>query len=340
MKWILRGLIVLAVLLCGLAVALYATALRTEHPVGFQLTRGTDSDGKPFGIGVWYPTSARTRPTTLLGVLLMDVAPDGPVAGSHLPLVVISHGNGGGPGSHADLAMALANAGYIVAAPMHPGDNYADQSAIGSVTFFNRRNHQLVAAIDAVLNGWAGRDHIDPQRIGAFGFSAGGFTVLTAIGAQPDMHSVASHCTEAREFACDVLEHSHSPLLEASAPGIDNTFTADARIKAAVVAAPGLGFTLDAAGLTGVHVPVQLWSGDQDQNVPYATNARPVQEALGSRVEFHTVPGASHFSFLAPCGLLKPPMFCTDPKGFDRKAFHAEMNASVLVFFDRTLRGS
>ncbi len=165
MKWILRGLIVLAVLLCGLAVALYATALRSEHPVGFQLTRGTDSDGKPFGIGVWYPTSAHPRATTLLGVLLMDVAPDGPVAGSHLPLVVISHGNGGGPGSHADLAMALASAGYVVAAPMHPGDNYADQSAVGSVTFFNRRNHQLVAAIDAVLNDWSGRDHIDAQRI-------------------------------------------------------------------------------------------------------------------------------------------------------------------------------
>ena len=62
-------------------------------------------------------------------------------------------------------------------------------------------------------------------------------------------------------------------------------------------------------------------------------------EALGPRVEFHTVPGASHFSFLAPCGLLKPPMLCADPKGFDRKAFHAEMNASVLAFFDRTLRG-
>lgn len=339
MKWFLRGLIVLAVLLGLVAAAFWATALRSEHPVGFQVTRGMSGDGPPFAIAVWYPTSGPTRPTTLLGMLLLDVAPDGPVAGRQLPLVVISHGNGGGPGSHADLAMALASAGYVVAAPMHPGDNYADSSAIGSPTFFNARNRQFVATIDALLNDWAGRANVDPQRIGAFGFSAGGFTVLTAVGAQPDLHRVARHCSEAPEFTCDVLRQAGSPLLEPAAPGLDNTFSADGRIKAAVVTAPGLGFTLDAAGLAGVRVPIQLWSGERDQSVPYATNTGPIRDALGSRVEFHAVPDAGHFSFLAPCGLLKPAALCTDADGFDRKAFHAEMNARVFEFFDRTLRG-
>jgi hypothetical protein len=124
-------------------------------------------------VGVWYPTTARPRPTTLLGPLLMSVAPDGPVSGRNLPLVVISHGNGGGPGSHADLALALADSGYVVAAPMHPGDNYADQGAAGSVSLFSGRNRQLRATVDYMLGTWVGRDHIDPKRIGAFGLSAG-----------------------------------------------------------------------------------------------------------------------------------------------------------------------
>jgi len=88
-----------------------------------------------------------------------------------------------------------------------------------------------------------------------------------------------------------------------------------------------------------VSVPVQLWSADQDANVPYASNSRLVREALGPRAEFHSVPGAGHFSFLAPCGLLRPPGVCDDPGNFDRKAFHASMNASVVAFFDAQLNG-
>ncbi|MDQ6620689.1 MAG: hypothetical protein M3Z31_13515 [Pseudomonadota bacterium] len=73
----------------------------------------------------------------------MDVARDAPIAGRDLPLVVISHGNGGGLQSHADLAFALAGAGYVVAAPMHAGDNFADQTAGGAATLYSGRTRQF-----------------------------------------------------------------------------------------------------------------------------------------------------------------------------------------------------
>jgi len=336
-KWIRRVLVAIAILVCGILVAAFLTALRTEHPVGFQVVRATGSDGQRVPVGVWYPTQARPRPTTLLGSLLMDVAPDGPIAGRDLPLVVISHGNGGGPGSHADLALALASAGYVVAAPMHTGDNYADQSAAGSVSLYSGRNRQLHDTIDYMLGDWQGHDRIDPERIGAFGMSAGGFTVLTAIGAQPDFRLVARHCAESPEFICKVLVHAKSPLLQAATPNVGGVFLADSRIKVAVVAAPGLGFSFGPNGFANVRVPIQLWSADHDDSVPYATNARLVREALGPQVEFHSVRGAGHTSFLAPCGVLKPPGICSDPGQFDRKAFHETMNASVVAFFDRGL---
>src|SRR4249919_1761868 len=125
MKWLRRVLVVLVLVIVAVAGYALSTAQRSERPVGFHGVRVTEPGGKPFTVGVWYPTQARPWPTTLLGGVLISVAPDAPVAGQRLPLVVISHGNGGGPGSHVDLAMALASAGYVVAAPMHPGDNFA-----------------------------------------------------------------------------------------------------------------------------------------------------------------------------------------------------------------------
>lgn len=338
MKWFRRIFIVIVILVCGLVGYAMLTALRTECPVGFQINQTTDADGQRFAVGVWYPTQAQPWPTTLLSVVLMDVARNAPISGRDLPLVVISHGNGGGPASHADLALALANAGYIVAAPMHTGDNYAEQSAVGSVSWLRGRTSELHATVDYMLKHWQGHDRINPERIGAFGFSAGGFTVLTAVGAQPDLRMVAKHCAASPESVCDLLRYVKSPYLKADTPTMGAAFLPDLRIKAAVVAAPGLGFTMVPNGLDNVRVPIQLWDADNDSNVPYATNTKLVRAALGARVEFHAVAGAGHFSFLTPCGLLAPPEICSDQGQFDRKAFHTNMNASVIAFFEKNMK--
>ena len=338
MEWFSLVFIVIVILVCGIVGYALLTAVRTEHPVGFQIIKITDADGKPFTVNVWYPTQAQPWPTTLSSVGLLAVAHNAPVSGRDLPLVVISHGNGGGSASHLDLALALANAGYVVAAPMHSGDNYADQSAVGSVSWLTGRTKELHSTVDYVLNNWQGHDHISPERIGAFGFSAGGFTVLTAVGAQPDLRIIAKHCADSPEFVCDLLRSVNSPYLNTDTPTMGDAFLPDLRIKAAVVAAPGLGFTMVPNGLDNVRVPIQLWGAENDINIPYATNTKLVRETLGSWVEFHSVPGAGHFSFLTPCGLLGPPAICKDQGQFDRKAFHTDMNASVIAFFEKNLK--
>jgi len=336
LKW--GGIVFLTLLLCaGLLVsAFYWTALRTEQPVGFQAVRAVDADGKPFGLGIWYPTTAATS-ASWTGSFLMQVATNGPVAGTNLPLVVISHGTGGGIPSHADLAMALAAAGYVVAAPMH-SDNYLDISSVGTPAYFTGRSQQLRSTIDFMLSQWTGHAQVDANRIGAYGFSIGAFTVLTAAGAQPDLRGVAQYCASHNEFVCDMLRQSNSFLLGPDLPAGVDSFVKDERIKAVVVAAPGLGFTFSGKdALANVSAPLQLWQGDQDINVPDATNAKVIRDALGSRVEFHSVPNAAHLSFLAPCGLLKMLPICTDPAGFDRQEFHDVMNPRVVTFFDKQL---
>jgi predicted dienelactone hydrolase len=337
MKWIYRAVAAVMALTVGLGGVAYWAALSAERPVGFQISRATQVNGTSFAIGVWYPTEARTWPTSLIGMTLMNVARDSPIAGRDLPMVVISHGNGGGPQSHADLALALASAGYVVAAPMHAGDNFADQSAAGAAALYSNRTQELHAAVDHMLTQWQGRNHIDPERVGAFGFSAGGFTVLTAAGAQPDMRLIAKHCAQAPEFVCHALRQSNSSLLNPDTAS-NEPLQPTPRLRAAVLAAPGLGFTMTPTGLANVQIPVQLWSGEKDERVPYATNARVIQQALGPNVEFHSVPGAGHTSFLAPCGLVRPPAVCSDPDAFDRGSFHSAMNDEILRFFEQHLR--
>lgn len=338
MKWFKWTLAVLLLLVAGIGTVAVATALKSTYSVGFQMVQVPDGSGGSFQAGVWYPTSATPRPTTLIGLQLMSVAYDGAVSGNRLPLILISHGNGGGPGSHADLAMALASSGYVVAAPMHTGDNFLDQSGLATQGWLATRNRELRQTVEYLLGAWSSHQQIDGKRVGAYGFSAGGYSVLAAAGARPDLGLVATHCVQQPEFVCAMLRQVKSPLLQAGV-AVPPT-QADPRIRAVVVAAPGLGFTMAGNALDGITVPVQLWSADLDTNVPYASNTRLVREGLKHHAEFHAVPGAHHMSFLVPCGLIGPPALCKDANDFDRKAFHAQMNASVIDFFNRQLGGT
>jgi predicted dienelactone hydrolase len=296
--------------------------LRTGHPVGFQLVSITNPGVPPLQVGIWYPTAAARRPMRL-GLVVQEVARDAPAAGDRLPLVVISHGNQGAVTSHADTALALADAGFVVAAPLHTGDNFADQSIVGGPKLFADRSRHVVLTIDYLLQGWPAHAKIDARRIGIFGFSAGGTTALIAIGGNPDFKHLAEYCLKAPEPACTLWR----------SPEEDAVLVHDARARAAVIVAPGFGFAFVPGGLKNVTVPVQLWNGEADQTVPVASNAAPIAAALGGNVEFHLVPHAQHFSFLVPCGADGPQIICSDGPDFDREAFHRRFNAAVVAFF-------
>jgi len=248
-----------------------------------------------------------------------------PAVGSGFPLVVISHGTGAAPLSHIDTAQALANAGFVVVAPMHPGDNFQDDSAVGKTAWFVDRSRHVTKVIDYMLGKWEGRERLAAGKIGIFGFSAGATTALISIGGEPDLASIATHCAATPEFVCKIV----SPQAGEGTP----QWSHDARIAAAIVAAPGIGFAFEPGGLAKVKVPVQLWSGSADETVPYATNTAIVRRLLPRAPEFHNVEDAVHLSFLAPCTPGTPPFLCQDKPGFDRVAFHKEFNQSIVAFF-------
>jgi predicted dienelactone hydrolase len=257
-----------------------------------------------------------------------------PAEGSGLPLVVISHGTGAGMTSHVDTARSLAGAGFVVVAPMHPGDNFQDESAVGRPNWIADRSRHVSRVIDFMLARWDGHGRIAPDRIGLFGFSAGATTALVAIGGVPDLARLGPHCATQREFVCNII-----PPAAAAAGGEPPRWTHDRRVAAAVVAAPGLGFLFEPAGLAAVRAPVQLWVGAADDIVPYETNGAVIRRLLPQAPDFQRVEDAVHLSFLAPCTPQSPPQLCRDRPGFDRAAFHQRFNQAVIAFFRQHLGG-
>jgi predicted dienelactone hydrolase len=298
--------------------------------VGFETASAPVPGDKPLAVTIWYPTDAPERPTPL-ALYSQSVAPGAPVAGHGHPLVVLSHGTGGSNTDHHDTARALAAAGFVVAAPTHTGDTQGDRSRSLRIT---ERPAQLSNVIDYMTREWRGHDAIDPGKVGAFGFSSGGFTVLGAIGGEPDLSTVVRHCAEHPHFYdCGVARQTGAAAPMAPAP-----VAHDPRIKAAVVAAPALGFTFAPLGLSKVPIPVQLWRAEWDTVLPQPYYAEVVHGLL-PKAEYRVVPGAEHFDFMAPCSdaLAKvAPPICVHT--IDRAAFHKTFDAAVVKFFEKTLR--
>jgi predicted dienelactone hydrolase len=327
----LSSKLLLAVTTCALALA--GTCV---HAAGYQHGFAADPDGKPLEIGIWYPSQAAVQPL-VVGPTTMSVAVNGAVQGNALPLVVVSHGHASSFLSHFDTAIALADAGYVVAAVSHAGDNYADRSRSADIM---DRPRQISRVIDHMLSNWEGHAAINPARIGMYGYSAGGFTALVNIGGVPDFAKVGPMCTQyPDDFACQLLAKGGS---HPAAPLTSMTGRAgDPRIKAAVVAAPAIGFAFAPDGLKNVKVPVQLWRAENDLLVPHPRYAEAVRLALPVAPDYRVVLNAGHYDFLVPCSNALAsiaPSICSSAAGFDRPQFHASFNAAVVTFLNKTLK--
>ncbi len=164
-KWVLIAVLALVSVIALLLAALYVTAVTPATPVGFQVAQLKDDAGKAYPVGIWYPTTAEPK-AVWLGSFFAKLASNASVQGEQLPLLLISHGTGGGIVSHADLAMSLAAAGFVVAAPMHQ-DNYLDSSSVGSSDYIQGRSQQLRQTLDFMLQQWPAHGQLDPKRIAA-----------------------------------------------------------------------------------------------------------------------------------------------------------------------------
>lgn len=286
---------------------------------------------------IWYPCAAAPQSVPLgrLAVRFSDAlrgVKDCPLTKAKLPLVVFSHGRGGWFGAHRDTAEALADAGFVVAAISHSGDNPNDSSQSEALSVWASRPAEIVRLIDFMLNDWKDKAAVDPARIGFFGYSKGGYTGLVVTGATLDFQRAASYCTNDTPF-CRQMRSRDVP----------QNLAHDNRIKAAVLADPGPNLAFTKETLSAIHIPLQVWRselGAKDRGVDPVALAR-VANSLPGNPEIHVVSAADHFAFLLcpPVLARNLPRFCTDPAGFNRVAFHRDFDAKVVQFFRERLAG-
>lgn len=312
---------------------LFITAFCLSAPLanaaGFGFIEVPADKGGPALSGViWSPCNAPPGKIAL-DHLVIDGVKDCPIAGTRLPLVVVSHGKGGSALGHHDTAAALADAGFVVAAINHPGDNFQDSSRQGHLFAFATRPIDMKRLVDYMLGSWPGRAAVNADAVGVFGFSRGGYTGLVAVGAVPNWTLRHDLCPPGSTSSlCGQISRNELPQVP----------DRDPRIKAAVIVDP-LSF-FDAGGLKQVTVPVQLWASALGGDGVTLDSVEAVRRGLPMPPNWHVAAGAAHFAFLAPCSAALEnlaPEICRDGPGFDRGAFHAEFNASVRAFFRRHL---
>lgn len=325
--------ILITVLVLVLVASVAAHGREAAFNAGFT---GRDVAGDPaFPIVVWYPAEGEES-TWLAGPYAITAARDAAPSAGPFPLVVISHGGMGSELGHRDWADYLARRGFVVVAIRHVGDSFDDFSGRGSDVQLIRRPTQVREALHAILADPVLGPAIDRDRIGILGFSAGGYTALKTIGAEPKFALWGEHCRSHRDDG-ELCPPDGSEMPRITRPGWEPP-PPDPRVKAAVAMAP-LAVVFDAQSFAGVTVPLRLYKAANDTHVRNQWNADIVAAGLPTPPEVATVPG-DHYVFLPPCPVafaLEVPEVCTDAPEVDRAAIHARIAEEIVGFFDRTL---
>jgi len=256
---------------------------------------------------VWYPAAAAAHEQPQwLGSSASPFARAGeaapraalPAAPQRFPLVVISHGTGGSALSMAWLGSQLAAHGFIAAAVDHPGNNSLEPYTPQGFSLWWLRARDLSEVIDGMLRDPRFGRRIDPHRIGAAGFSLGGYTVIEIAGGRTSpaifafcaSHPRARRCAAPPEFP--TLISSVSRLLRTSRHYRASIRHAsadyrDPRVHAAFAIAPALGAVVAATSLERISIPVEIVAGSADVIEPVSRNAKVFRRAYPRQPSHH-----------------------------------------------------
>jgi|SRR5688572_8013268 len=311
---------------------------------------------RPLRTAIWYPAppSAEMTESVTAGVFQGgSVAPGAPIAADRrrYPLIVLSHGTGGSFVQMMWLGRFLAARGFIVAAVNHHGNTGAEPArrAQGFLLYWERAR-DLSRVLDRLLADDIFGPRIDERRIGAAGFSLGGFTALLAGGARFASAQFDAFCASpSRDFTCEPQpEH---PTAQAEFAQLRKTDAVvmeslrhsgdsyrDPRVRAVFAIAPALGAGLTEASLAAMPVPLELVVGDRDATTPSATNAARIA-GLVPGARFTVLPGVSHYTFLGTCDErgIQVVDICRDPPPTSRPEIHHRVGEMAVAFFRRTL---
>lgn len=285
-----------------------------------------------------YPT-ATAAARQAYGPFELDVAADAePLPGARR-LVVMSHGTGGSPLPDHALAATLARAGFVVAQPLHAGDNHQDASRAGPESWLTRPQ-EVSRVIDALAAHPQWRERLKLDRVGVHGSSAGGLTALTLAGARWRTLNLVRHCQEHLEDdlgfcfngAADPAVQARRRESYERARGVPEGFlpeslTAwrggresgdarpDTRIAVVTVSVPVVA-PVDAASLARLAVPVGVVSAGRDTMLLPRFHSGRLLHQCTRCTRLADLPDATHFDLLWPWpDAIARPVAALHPRG-------------------------
>lgn len=277
---------------------------------------------------IWSPCSKQPE-SRQVAAFMVSASRNCPLDVDKLPLIVISHGFTGSMYGHHDSAEALADNGFLVVSLNHTGDSGMSMKYPWDMLAFERRPIEIKRVIDYMLGEATEASQIDSSRIGVMGFSRGGFTSLVIAGGEPDFAGSEVRCKMDRPL-CRQLEQEARGTRQ---------WVRDDRVKAAAALDPLNAFP-SAANLAGIKIPVFLWISEKGGDGVEPDTEAKLHKLLPTLRDYKVVQNAGHFAFLAPCAealVKEEPEICQDAPGFDRTAFHHDLNASLVAFFRTAL---
>ncbi len=320
-----------------------------EIGVGFSRLCIADPMGGQMQVSLWYPTEVADGIVGLAPYEFPGTRDAAPSTG-RFGLVILSHGSGGSDLAHRDTAIALAKAGCIAAAPLHPRNSLGDMGDDRRIVL-DGRPRQLSATIDALLADRIWSSRIDTRKIAAFGFSAGGYTVLAALGAEPDYMRILAHCERHAEDDpyCRIINavsgEEAAARAKAYAEPVQRFY--DGRLCAAVIADPFTAPFSDAMLRALPPARLLVLRPEAETMLRAEFHGSRIVRLLRRRADFPdpreiVVPGAHHLSFIAPVPEALG-QSVAESEGFDAAGFreemdrrvilHEEMNGAIVAFF-------
>ena len=254
------------------------------------------------------------------------------------PLVILSHGSGGEYSNHTWLIDSLVGNGFIVAALNHPMNTTRDNTDEGVISVWHRPR-DISVLLDYLLKDSNWVDVIDENRVGAAGFSSGGYTVLALAGAIYDPELMSAYCTsQERSKDCELATDSGNVDFRDSSVSYK-----DERIISVFSMAPAVGSAITKESLTEIELPVFIIASKDDELVSPKYGAIRYAENIPLS-DLVLLPSGGHFIFLE-CNAITTVVdwfnreldLCGTKFSVDRNEIRKMVSAKAVSFFNDNL---
>ncbi|MFD2205853.1 alpha/beta hydrolase family protein [Kiloniella antarctica] len=323
---------------------MYSVGYAEGNDVDISREHWRENRPRPLAWASWYPADGRDKETPSPQP---TITKDAQLSTQQVkfPVVLLSHGTGGRAQGLSWLGTRLAEQGFISIAVSHHGNNCTEPYLAEGFLCWWERARDLSTVIDLLTCREPFVDRLDTSAISAVGFSLGGYTVLSLLGALTNydlfkdwLASKQLKDTGPKEFPNlsqaipELMEQSKKFRQSMERQGVSYR---DHRIKSAVALAPAPTIrAFEPASLKSISVSVGIMVGQDDKEAAHQDCAVWLKEQNPRMTLELLEKNVGHYVFLpeaTPLDLVNEPDIFRDPEGVNRRDIHDRATRFVLA---------